>query len=247
VLLAGLRDVLPEVRIQAASGLASIRSTLAIPRLIDILQRDEPWVAARIADQLVHYGSDAVPHLIDALRRGTDEGPLRTSAMQLVSRVLGLIGDMRACPVLRERLLDPEPEVRIAAASALGSAGTMSAVTPLLDALNDPDWRVRARAASSLATFSHPVALKPLAASLEDASWWVRQNAAEALTEIPGGFAALVNVIESGSAPAREAAVTHLGLSGAIRAARARVAEEANEPWERRLVDLVDSAERRAS
>jgi HEAT repeat protein len=247
VLLAALRDVLPEVRIQAASGLSSIRSIAAVPRLIDVLRHDEPWVSARVADQLVRYGPDAVPLLLQALRHGTEDGPLDSASMQLVSRVLGLIGDLRACSVLRERLRDPIPEVRIAAASALGSSGTISAVPDLLDSLRDDDWRVRARAASSLATFSHPDSLRPLADAVEDESWWVRQNAAEALTEIPGGFAALVDVIESGSEPAREAAVTHLGLSGAIRSARDRTERGDNEPWERRLIELVDAKRRLAS
>ncbi len=244
----GLRDVLPEVRIQAASGLAAIGATSAIPSLLELLESDEPWVSARIADQLVRFGPVAVPLLLDGLRRGTDNGALSSATVQMVSRVLGLIGDLRACPVLRPMLASTVPEVRIAAASALGSAGTPEAVPALMKSLHDPDWRVRARAAASLAMFSDPASVQPLSIALRDESWWVRQNAAEALTEIPGGTEALIDAISGHHQGAREAAVGQLGLSGAIRAARDRVDRGVADPLDARLVRLVDVLEvRRAS
>jgi HEAT repeat protein len=245
VLLIALRDTLPEVRIQAASGLSAIKAVAAIPRMIDLLQHDDPWVSARIADQLVQYGPEAVPLLLDALRRGTSTGHLDSDAVQLVTRVLGLIGDLRACPVLRPLLDHTIPEIRITAASALGSAGTVEAVKPLIRSLRDPDWRVRARSAAALATFSDPSSVKPLFGALDDDSWWVRQNTAEALTEIPGGHQALVEAIAHGSDGAREAAVTQLGLSGAIRSARDRVEKGDADPLERRLVSLIDRIDQR--
>ena len=240
VLLLGLRDALPEIRIQAASGLSSIRAMSAVPRLIELLEHDDPWVSARVADQLVQYGPEAVPLLLDAVRRGTSEGALAPTTVQLVSRVLGLIGDLRACSVLRPLLLHAVSEIRIAAASALGSAGTPEAVGPLVRALKDRDWRVRARASASLATFSDPKSVGPLTSALNDESWWVRQNAAESLTEIPGGDTALVRAIADGSDGAREAAITQLGLSGTIRAAREKVELGVATPLQSRLVDLVD-------
>ncbi len=240
VLLIALRDRLPEVRIQAASGLSSIKSVVAIPRLIDLLENDDAWVSARIADQLVHYGSEAVPHLLDAVRRGATTGALKPATVQLITRVLGLVGDLRACPVLRPLLDHTVPEIRIAAASALGSAGTVDAVKPLIRSLRDPDWRVRARAAAALGTFSAPASVRPLFIALDDGSWWVRQNAAEALTEIPGGREALVDAISYGSAGAREASITQLGLSGSIRAARDRLERGEADPLEQRLISLID-------
>lgn len=250
VLLRGLRDPLPEIRIQCASGLSSIGAMSAIPGLIGLLERDEPWVAARVADQLVQYGPEAVPLLIDTLRRGTADGGLEPSTTQLVVRVLGIIGDLRSCPMLRHLLTHPVPDIRLAAASALGRAGTMDAVEPLILALEDPDWRVKARSAAALATFSDPGAVEPLARALDEDSWWVRQNAAEALREMPGGLEALVDAIETGTERAREASVVQLGLSGTIRAARDREERQEATPIETRLVGLLDgliASERRAS
>ena len=113
--------------------------------------------------------------------------------------------------------------------------------------LRDPDWRVRARSAAALATFSDPSSVRPLALALDDVSWWVRQNAAEALTEIPGGQEALVEAIAQGSDDAREVAITQLGLSGAIRTARDRLARGEADPLERRLVALIDRVGQRVS
>jgi HEAT repeat protein len=240
ILLETLADRSPDVRGEAARGLARLRSERALPVLIDLLTGERPWDAARIADRLVEYGPVAVPALSARLRSQLEEASPPVEAARLVVRVLGLIGDLSACPALLPLLHHPHPELRIAAASALGRAGTLDAVDPLLAALGDPDWRVRARAAASLATFSDPRSVEPLGRALSDPGWWVRQNAAESLTELPGGLERLVAAVEGPDRFAADAALLQLGLKGAVRAARTRAEQGHPTELDVRLLGALD-------
>lgn len=239
-LSAALDDPVTEVRIQAAHGLGVAGDESAIERLVRMLVTEDPWVAARVSDQIVVFGTRAVPILLDTIRDGHSGATVDPSTVEIVGRVLGIIGDLRASAPLVALLEHPEPEVRIVSASSLASCGTLESVPALVRAAADPDWRVRARAAASLAVFSDPSTLDVLRSCLEDESWWVRQNAAESLTEIPGGTGLLIETVEAGSEDARLAALMYLGLSGHVSAARHRVDDGTATPEDRRLTDLVD-------
>jgi HEAT repeat protein len=205
-----------------------------------MLLTDTPWVAARIADQLVAYGSVAVPYLMENVRdehRGQLVDPRILAA---AVRILGMIGELKAAPAIEPLLEHPDREVRVAAAAALGSAGTGHSIPALLSALEDPEWEVRAAAASALAAFSDGAATGPVARLLGDRSWWVRQNAAAALTEILGGMDALITALEGDDAYARDAALQQLGLNGRIRAARTAIADGVATDQQVRLVAAVD-------
>ena len=239
-LIEALESPNPEIRIQAAGGLAKIKSEAAIPQLVHMLLTDNPWVAGRIADQLVAYGPDAVPFLMENVRDEHHGHLVDPRILGAAVRILGMIGDRRAARAIEPLLEHPHREVRIAAAAALGSAGTPSSIPCLLTALEDPEWQVRAASASALAAFSDESATSPVAGLLTDRSWWVRQNAAAALMEIIGGMDALIDALEGDDAYARDAALQQLGLNGVIRSARAAV--EAGEATDQhvRLVAAVD-------
>lgn len=238
-LIEALQSPSPEVKIQAAIGLAAIRSERAIAPLVHMLLTEKPWVSARIADQLIGYGPLAVDLLMENIRDEHGGRLLDTATVGAVVRVLGLIGDLRAAPAIEPLLDHPELEVRVAAAGALAHAGTPDSVPRLVDALGDTRWEVRARAASALATFSDPSTTVPLSARLRDSSWWVRQNSAEALIEIPGGMDVLIDALEGDDAYARDAALQQLGLNGMIRAATDRVGRDEASAQDRRLVTAV--------
>ncbi len=229
-----------EIRIQAARGLAKVKSERAIPQLVHMLLTDTPWVAARIADQLVAYGPIAVPFLMENVRDEHRGHLVDPRILAAAVRILGMIGDLRAAPVIEQLLDHPDPEVRIAAASALGSAGTGNSIPLLLGALEDAAWQVRAASASALAAFSDPAATEPVARLLTDRSWWVRQNAAAALMEIVGGMDALIEALEGDDAYARDAALQQLGLNGVIRAARTALAADTATEQQIRLIRAVD-------
>ncbi len=229
-----------EIRIQAAGGLAKVKSEAAIPQLVHMLLTDNPWVAGRIADQLVAYGPAAVPFLMENVRDEHQGHLVDPRILGAAVRILGMIGDRRAAPAVEPLLVHPHREVRIAAAAALGSAGTPSSIPRLLLALEDPEWQVRSAAATALAEFSDESATAPVSGLLLDRSWWVRQNAAAALMEIIGGMDALIDALEGDDAYARDAALQQLGLNGVIRTARAAVEAGEATDQQTRLVAAVD-------
>ncbi len=239
-LIEALESPNAEIRIQAAGGLARVKSEAAIPQLVHMLLTDTPWVAARIADQLVAYGSVAVPYLMENVRDEHRGHLVDPRILAAAVRILGMIGELRAAPAIEPLLEHPDREVRVAAAAALGSAGTGQSIPALLSALEDPEWEVRAAAASALATFSDGAATGPVARLLTDRSWWVRQNAAAALTEILGGMDALITALEGDDAYARDAALQQLGLNGQIRAARTAISDGVATDQQKRLVAAVD-------
>ncbi|MBA5869833.1 MAG: hypothetical protein GDA68_07520 [Nitrospira sp. CR2.1] len=85
---------------------------------------------------------------------------------------------------LTELLMDPNPELRSAAAESLGKIGERSASHGLLVALKDQDSRVRAAAAVSLGRLGDGASGIALVGRLLDSSEAVRAASALALTEI---------------------------------------------------------------
>ncbi|MCK6548491.1 HEAT repeat domain-containing protein, partial [Myxococcota bacterium] len=68
---------------------------------------------------------------LDALIATAERPALSVHARAAVARALGAIGDVRGEDRLLTWLADPEPEVKIAAATALGRAGSSRALGPL--------------------------------------------------------------------------------------------------------------------
>ena len=76
-----------------------------------------------------------------------------------------------------------DPNIRLAAASALGRIGDSRAVNPLIVALDD-QHRVREIVALALGEIGDSRAVDPLITSLGDENWGVRSSAAKALGKI---------------------------------------------------------------
>lgn len=207
-------DRSPHVRLGAVRGLARLGDRSAVPRLIEALATEPPWIALRMADMLLAFGPSAVPHLTNWLQTRALvalEGNRQTTQ---VIRVVGLLSDAAAQPVLLELLDSADPLVRVRAAEALGRCGTGVGVPRLAAAMADADWRVRAQAASSLGMIRDPSALEALAAGTTDESWWVRQNSASALAEMPAGRERLAELAEGGTGEIVELASYQLALAG---------------------------------
>lgn len=114
-------------------------------------------------------------------------------------------------------LLDsPQPEIRMAAASALAHLDEPRAVPMLTDSLSDFDPQVRARVARACGSLGHPQATAELEARLDDESTDVRREAAVALGRIAtdGALSVLLDRIDDSSETVRYVAVSALGESG---------------------------------
>jgi HEAT repeat protein len=91
-----------------------------------------------------------------------------------------------------------DPNIRLAAASALGRVGAPEAVDPLVEALDDQQ-NVTEMAALSLGEIGDPRAVEPLISTLEQDDWEVRSSVAKALGKIGDERAvpSLVNLLEN--------------------------------------------------
>lgn len=102
--LAGaLSDPVPDVRQCAALGLRSHPSAESLPALVQALDDPDPLTARLAADALIAIGNEAVPALIETLKRTSPEAP-RLLARLNAARALATIGDTRAVPALFEAL-----------------------------------------------------------------------------------------------------------------------------------------------
>ncbi|SNT01780.1 HEAT repeat [Actinoplanes regularis] len=171
-LLAGLRDIDPDVRVTAVSQLGYTRRYDAVPHLIaladDLTDRVRRWVVFALG----RIGSpDAAPVL---LRLRAD--PL---VREDATAALGAVGGPAALAVLRTLATDPDPRVRIDAATALPQAGVGDPeVRLLLVALAaDPVPEVRAALVSGLAAVDVPGSSDELVLALaEDPEFDVRSR-----------------------------------------------------------------------
>lgn len=206
----------PHVRINAVRGIARIGDVGAVPHILDIATRVAPWEAARTADALVEMGGPAVEGVIGWIQHERTKPRPSVDVVALAARLLGLIGEPVAEPVLVELLGSAKPEWRIAAASALEHVGGDAATEPLRVAIHDDDWRVRARAVVALGAMADPSTIDEVAQLLTDSQWWVRQNAAAALTRMPGGTERLFEALDSDDHFAADAALNQLTTTGAL-------------------------------
>lgn len=94
LLLQALHDPIPEVQQCAAIALRHQPDSRAIPQLINTLNSSDRLLARLAGDALIAVGKDAVPALIEVA-----EGNSQPARLEAV-RVLSMIGDSRAIPVL---------------------------------------------------------------------------------------------------------------------------------------------------
>ncbi len=157
VLIEGLEDPVPAVRLQAARALGHAGDLTALPALIKALHGADEQLGGQIFHALVHLGNAAVPALI---KESESASPwIRWHCM----RALGEICDDRALPVLVRSLNDPDHSVAWAGAKSLTHFGkrAMEPVLRLLLLTETSPWMVET-ASHVLRTFCQRDArLKP--------------------------------------------------------------------------------------
>ena len=130
-------------------------------------------------DIFYHLGSDAEPAFekMHELAQKRNKGPIK---------VLGKIGDDRACETLHEFIEgDGDPALQKVTMRALGAIGSADSVQPVANRLAADSDEVRSVAARALGLLGDTRAIEPLADALEtDDSDEVRASAAWALRQI---------------------------------------------------------------
>ena len=210
-LVVAMEDDSPEVRRRAAQAVGNIGGREAVAKLISFLQEPSRWSALRIADVLAGMKEDSVLELME-------EFPgLPPASRPLVVDVLARIRSLRSLELLQRLLSSDDANLRARAAYALGQIGDPSSVAQLLEMLGDSAWPARAMAAKALGRIAGLEAVQPLCGALTDPEWWVRANAAEALgAKGETGYQALVDMLSSEDAYARDQAVSVLQDSGVL-------------------------------
>ncbi len=150
-----LSDPDPRVRGEAAAALGAIGpdAAAAVNQLANLAAEERDDMVPELASgALAAIGEASVPALTRIVRGGIADARVRAIA------AVGEVGPkaITAIPDLMRALVDPDENVRTAAAEALGRAargtGAAAAVPGLINAFTDPDHRVREQAALALGT-----------------------------------------------------------------------------------------------
>lgn len=175
----------PHSSLEAASALLQISPAHGLAALRRLLIRID-WAPGALAGMLKAGGAGATGMLADLL------ATLPQGSGTPVLRLLALLDDYRAVPVLRERLRgnvnEQETSVILHALGKLGGAGERAATIGFLD---HPGWLVRMQAATALGELGLPEDWERLRPLLEDSHWWVRYRAAQSLLKLGGPEAVL--------------------------------------------------------
>lgn len=187
-----LKDPDPQVRRQAATGLASAQASArgAVPALASALEDADVGVRSEAARVLVELGpaaAQAVPALLKAL--GDESGVVRgraARALWTITHEAAAAPEVAAAALLEGAKGSGEalmPDVGLV--DALASLGP-PAVPHLAAALQDSDSGVRWHAAAALMQLGRGAseASPALLAAMEDAQWTVRNAAGRALEEV---------------------------------------------------------------
>jgi len=173
-----LDDQHPQVREEVAKALLEMGGRKVVARLVPLLSVERVGLRNRAREMLKEIGKDA-PDLILGLLDDPDRD-LRLFAAEILEGV-------RSPHVVRPllfALMDPDPNVRAAAAVSLGRQGESVAVGALVDHLDDEEW-VAFSAVEALAYLGDPAALEPLLNALENGSPMIKVRVAEALSRFP--------------------------------------------------------------
>ena len=182
-----LRDKDSDVRVACAKAVWMIQrdADASVPVLITALREPVSWEAALVLARIGPSASNAVPALIERLKREKVPRPLRETCVAALA--LGQIG-AASVPALIPILRHEDPRVRTSAALALGYVGAPAApATPqLVKLLNDPDGDVRRAATLSLGTIdpSRIELVSALLAMANDEDIFLQSLAASTLERI---------------------------------------------------------------
>lgn len=214
-LVTALEDPSADVRRQAASTLAALRSPQALDALIASTTDADKDVREFAVHAISRHRSDAVTQaLVRALK--DNDAAVRRAAMHGVAK----LRDPKYVDVFVDAYKSGDPEVRKLAVHTLSGFRDARAVPALVTALKDADAEVRQAAIHGVARLRDPQYVDVLTAALKDADPEVRQGAAYGLAgmrdarAVPG----LILALQDSNAEVRQHAAHALGQIGDARA-----------------------------
>ncbi len=209
--------------------------------LTHLWESESPAVRRRAAELLGELGTESddelVRGVVEAARTDEDDD-VRAAAIdaldevgpgaidRLLVELTGVDTDDAADWVRAERfakaLRADEPELRMAAASALGQLGEPEVTPALVGALDDSDPRVRIRVVAACGRLGDRRAVGPLADLLDDSRGEAKRAVADALAEIGDdrALAALQRLLDDDNETIRWIAVSALGNATGLRPVR---------------------------
>lgn len=209
----------------------------AIPSLINLFQKKQPYTFSAVSCALRYIGTDTIPPLIEALTNSNER--VRTGAATTLGSFESQARD--AVSALIQCLKDKNPRVRSAAAMSLArlDGDTNAVISALLPCLKDKDVGVREMAAISLGHIHQkPEMVVPaLLASIEKETDIVPMNymlggIAHFGTNARPAIPVLVKIIES-----KQIGVANHAL-GALRKIDPEAAKPFIEKWETGITNL---------
>jgi len=209
-----LRVKVPWRRSRAVHRLGMMRSTKAIPDLLQALEDQDYDVRQNVIQALGQIQNDqTLGALVSKINQAAEQ--TRGISKRVLMAALIPYG-VAAIPLLIDKLADRTDSVRALVAEVLGEIPHLKALDALTRVLEDVNPQVRARAAYALGRIGHPLAVQPLIAALLDGFWYVRLQAARSLGQLgsPQSIYSLSLLLTDSNAQVRLAAaesLVHIG------------------------------------
>lgn len=166
--------------LSAAAALIQIDGIRGFAAFQPLLWRMD-WSPERIAALLKSAGGATGQLAVSIM----DSAPPQSLGKAI--RLVELLGDQSALPLLRSRLpASGNPEATAAILRALRAFGEASDRATVIGRLNDASWLVRMEAAYALGGLGFADDAERLKPLVRDQNWWVRYRAAQSLLQLSG-------------------------------------------------------------
>ena len=214
-LIALLSDEAPAVRVAALDAIGQIGGTPPAPALVEVaglLRDDNPSVRVAAVKAAGLLDNTILVDACDAIAMDPEPAVRAELAKALI--VHG--AEERPHAILAALLESPDAADRVAGLAAVARIGGHMPSPRLTESLSDPAPIVRAAAVEAVGAIDVlPDRIPLLVGALDDEAATVRTAAAAALADqFDEARSALLDVLESGSGPAQEAALRALGGHG---------------------------------
>lgn len=162
------------VRSFVAMGLRSSQTAASFAALLKMMQFDrDPNVRAEAANSLSMFGTEAIPHLVEAFRRD-DNWLVRRSIMAPLYEMQSPDAVFEICAIGLEGEDLTVQEVAIDGFGLLANTDKQeAALQQLLPLVSDESWRIRLRVARALLKFDNPQALAAVSYLAKDEDYRV--------------------------------------------------------------------------
>jgi len=206
-------------QMQAAFRLGGMRSSRAVPQLLELLKQEKSAELIRVIARAVAKCADDTASLgvmLDELASREQHNELfaaeilEESTLDVTPLLVGCLADSNnrlvktallalrghagteLTPALFKLADNKDKDIRSLAIKLLVCTGNVLTKETLCSWFKDPEWEVRAAVAESLSTYNHTASIVILKEALTDSNWWVRYYSSKSLATMGDeGFRAL--------------------------------------------------------